>query len=323
MNRGNYFNYIEEKLSTLALRIETRGKINLLDLHIYSETFFADMLNLLYGYHLKNLNGSIQNAEGIDLVDDDNMMIAQVSATCTKKKVEASLGKKIYEQYKGYRFKFVSISKDAGKLREMEMANPNNVLFQPMTDIIDMKSIETQVLTMKILKQREFYEFIKEELGNEIDIVKVDSNLAAILSILAKENLSVDISSPEINSFAIESKIRYNDLLSVQDIISDYAVYYKKLNEKYTEFDKQGVNKSLSVLSLIRNQYIRLSAKNMEAHELFFSVIENIIDMIQKSKNYVELPYEELEMCVYIIVVDAFIKCKIFKNPEGYCYVTP
>ena len=55
--------------------------------------------------------------------------------------------------------------------------------------------------------------------------------------------------------------------------------------------------------------------------ELFFLIISSIIDVIKNSKNYIEIPYEELELCVSIIVVDAFIRCKIFKNPEGYRYV--
>ena len=50
MNRSNYFNYIEEKLNILSYRIKSRGKINLLDLNIYSETFFAELMNHLLGY---------------------------------------------------------------------------------------------------------------------------------------------------------------------------------------------------------------------------------------------------------------------------------
>jgi hypothetical protein len=82
MNRSYYFNYIEEKITILASRIENRGKINLLDLNIYSETFFADLLNILFYYQLVNLNIIKQNVEGIDLVDKKNKVIAQVSATC-------------------------------------------------------------------------------------------------------------------------------------------------------------------------------------------------------------------------------------------------
>lgn len=56
MNRSNYFNYIEEKLNILSFRIKSRGKINLLDLNIYSEAFFAELMNHLLGYELKNIN---------------------------------------------------------------------------------------------------------------------------------------------------------------------------------------------------------------------------------------------------------------------------
>lgn len=50
--------------------------------------------------------------------------------------------------------------------------------------------------------------------------------------------------------------------------------------------------------------------------------MDKLMILIQNSKNYLQIPYEELEMCVGMVVVDAFIRCKIFKNPEGYNYVT-
>lgn len=116
MNHSNYFNYIEEKLELLSLRIKNRGKINLLDLNIYSETFFAELMNYLLGYNLENINAIKQNAEGIDLIDNKNKIIVQVSATCSKQKIEGSLSKKIYKDYLGFSFKFVAISGSAGKL---------------------------------------------------------------------------------------------------------------------------------------------------------------------------------------------------------------
>lgn len=321
MNRSNYFNYIEEKVALLALRIENRGKINLLDLNIHSETFFADLLNMLLGYQLINLNIFKQNIEGIDLIDKKNKIIAQVSSTCTKQKVETSLKKKIFDDYKGFRFKFVSISKNAEKLRKQDFDNPYGALFLPKEDIIDIASIVNIVLGMPIDKQKQVYEFIKEELGEEIDIVKIDSNLAAILNILASENLARNIESPEINTFEIDNKIDFNDLVTVKDTIDEYKVYYHKLDEKYAEFDKQGANKSLSVFHVIKSQYTKLLPESKDSHDLFFAIIDAVMGIIINSKNYVEIPYEELEVCVYILVVDAFVRCKIFKNPEGYNHV--
>ena len=55
---------------------------------------------------------------------------------------------------------------------------------------------------------------------------------------------------------------------------------------------------------------------------LFFEVIQKVQEKIQTSANYVQTPIDELELCVNILVVDAFIRCKIFENPENYNYAT-
>ena len=206
-------------------------------------------------------------------------------------------------------------------MRLKTFRNPYGINFNPEEDIYDTKAILNLVLNMKIGEQQNFYTFIKEELGNEVDLVKVDTNLAAIINILAKENLVNIPNSPQINHFEINRKIEFNNLQNAKGTIDLYKVYYSKLDEKYTEFDKLGTNRSLSVFSVLSNQYIKLQNEKQDDIDIFYSVINNVIEIIQKSKNYVEIPYEELEMCVCIIVVDAFIRCKIFKNPEGYNHV--
>lgn len=68
-------------------------------------------------------------------------------------------------------------------------------------------------------------------------------------------------------------------------------------------------------------KYRKMVNDGENSSTIFFKIIDSVIEIIVKSKNYEEIPYEELEMCVYIIVVDAFVRCKIFKNPEGYSHV--
>ena len=72
MNRSRLFDYIEEHLVVLSHRVETRGKLNILDLHLHSENFYRDFLNLLYDWDLENLNKVNQNVEAIDLIDNTN-----------------------------------------------------------------------------------------------------------------------------------------------------------------------------------------------------------------------------------------------------------
>jgi tetratricopeptide (TPR) repeat protein len=165
MNRSYYFSYIDEKLHVLAYRIETNGKLNMLNLHLHSENFYMHFLNLLYGFQLKNLNGTIQNVEAIDLIDDDNKLIVQVSATATKRKVEDSLSKESIGEYADYNFFFISLSKDTSKLRKLNFKNPFSISFDPELNIFDITSILRKVSELTAPQQEEIYKFIKNELG--------------------------------------------------------------------------------------------------------------------------------------------------------------
>lgn len=320
MNRSWYFNYIEEKLSILTTRVELRGKLNILDFHIHSENFYMHLLNLLFDWKLENLNAKLQNVPSIDLIDTTNKIFIQVSATNTKQKIENTLKKEILKKYQNYNFKFISISKDAKNLRDKTYNNPYNVIFDPKDDIFDIKSILNIILSLDIDKVRELQEFIKKELGQDTDLLKLDLNLTTIINILVKENLNTNSSKLTIDSFEIERKISHNNLKSSSLTINDYKIHYNRLDKIYAEFDKQGINKSYSVLETIRQEYVKL-LNNFSDDHLFLKVKDNIIEKIMASKNFIEMPIDELELCVNILVVDAFIRCKIFENPENYNYV--
>lgn len=320
MNRSWYFNYIEEKLSILATRVELRGKLNILDFHIHSENFYLHFLNLLFDWKLENENTKLQNVPSIDLIDKTNKIFIQVSATNTKQKIENTLKGKILKNYQNYNFKFISISKDANELRDKTFTNPFNINFNSKTDIFDVKSILNTILSFDIDKQRELQVFIKKELGQDTDNEKLDLNLTTVINILVKENLNTNNSNPTINSFEIERKISHNNLKSASITINDYKIHYNRLDKIYTEFDKQGANKSYSVLETIRQEYVKLLS-NFSDDKLFLKVKDNIIEKIMSSANFIKMPIDELELCVNILVVDAFIRCKIFENPVNYNYV--
>jgi hypothetical protein len=321
MNRSNVFNYIEEKLCQLATRIEVRGKLNFLDLHLHSENFYLHFFNELFGWQLENLNIVKPNAEAIDLIDHGNKIVVQVSATATKAKVESALAKDL-SAYAGYSFKFISISKDAGALRTQAFLNLYELAFDPQCDIFDVPSILKHITILDVDDQRRIADFIKKELGAEVDVRKLETNLAAVIKILAKQDLRWGNSAIEIIPFNVDEKIEFNSLDASRDIIDDYLVHHGRVDRIYTDFDRGGVNKSLSVLDAIRSYY-RAHKSQLGGDVLFRKVADCVSDTVLSSLNHEPLPWEELELCVNILVVDAFVRCKIFNNPVGYAHAAP
>lgn len=321
MNRPNYFNVIEERLNLLALRIISRGKLNILDFHGHSENFFQYLLNEVYNWKVTNVNDIKQNAEAIDLIDHKNKFVIQVSATSSKQKIESSLSKESIKNYKGYTFKFVSIARDADDLRKETIKNPYAIDFIPSTDIIDKNSILSTIRGLQINDQKRIYDFVKKELVTEIDPLKLETNLATVINILSKEDWDKSEPVAEINSFEIDRKISHNNLNGAKVIINDYTVHYGRVDKIYSEFDLQGSNKSSTVLGTIRQEYAK-SKSNLTDDQLFFEVVLKVQEKVLNSSNYSPIPFDELELCVNILVVDAFIRCRIFENPANYNYAT-
>lgn len=321
INRAKLFGDITERLSTLSTAINLSGQLNVLNLHSHAEDFYQHFFKKLYDWDLKNLNTGKTNTEAIDLVCEQHKIVIQVSSTSSKEKIESALNKKILENYNGYSFKFISISKDASDLRKKSYKNPYNILFEPLNDIYDTASILKHIKTLDIKTQEDVFNFIQSELGQITSNTKLDSNLTKIIEILSKEDLNQNDNPITVNSFEIERKISFNNLTSAKHIVNDYTVNHNRLEKLYSEFDESGANKSNSVLAAIRKEYLaNLNTKKDD--ELFFLIINNLQQKIKNSPNFFEITEEELNVCVNIIVVDSFIRCKIFENPSDYKYAT-
>lgn len=314
MNRSNYFNLCSKKLSYLSVEIETRGKLNVLDYNIHCEDFYAEFLNLIFGYSLKNTNQEVNNFEGIDLIDSNNKVVLQVSSTATKAKIESALGKNL-SAYTDHNFKFISIIKDADNLRKKNYCNPHSLSFNPVSDIYDIKLLLNTIMHLEISMQRAVYDFLRKELDDQEENKLHDTNIADVINILSKEDLTNVENEDTRNPFSIEKKIVINNLNSAELIINDYKVYHSKITQVYSEFNQLGKNKSQSVLAHFRKTYIQLSRK-YSGDDLFFNIVEKAMNEVSNSANFSKIPLEELELCVTILAVDAFIRCKIFKDPN-------
>ncbi|RYZ87350.1 MAG: hypothetical protein EOP04_11890 [Proteobacteria bacterium] len=315
MKSKAYFDLCTRKLAVLATEVELRGSVNILDVHVHCEDFYARFLNLLFGYSLENLNATQQNSAGIDLIDKTGKIVLQVSSTATFDKVQTALSHTKLAGLKGYLFKFVSIAKDASDLRKKVFDNPHGLNFSPIGDIIDLKSITTILLHSVPSKQKQIYSFLHEELPLSEVEPPSETNIAALINILSAEDLSPHAQSGSPIPFSIDDKLVFNNLVVAKELVENYAVYQPRIDALYASFDAAGKNRSTSVLGTFHSIYLKLKKDGEKDDDLFFSIIEAVMEAAKKSANYVAISEEELELCIQILAVDAFMKCRIFKRP--------
>lgn len=312
LQREEYISDILGRLSGLAYNVKLRASLNLLDLHVISEDFYVGLLNLIYGWNLRNANSSQQNAPGIDLVDDTKLILVQVTGSCTKGKIDHSL-KEIPEKYTGYHFYFAPIVIDAKEQRKHKYNPPHEVVFNPETDILDIHFIADKIKGMPDIEDiSTIAMFIKDNIQNEVpDTTQLTSGLNYIISQLAEDDLTeCDF---DMTEFEIEAKISFNNLsIYTKDAIDQYKIYYINVQEIYSEYARQGKTKSMAVLQKLHRIYVSLKSQ-ASGDDLFIAIKNEIINQIGNKNN--NLSQEQLEMCVEMLMVHAFMECKIFEKP--------
>lgn len=326
MNSEFYISFIEYHLHYLQRIIITRSTLNILNLHIRSEDFYRELFNMIYGYKLVNANMIEPNASSIDLVDNENKIIFQVTCTPTKEKIEQTLSKEILkEKYSDYSLYFMFIGKNAEHLIGKEYKNPYNISFDSQNHIYDVESLLRRINFLSIDNLKNVYDLVKKYLL-PTDIIpqqRVKSLLPMVIKALCTYNDNENfVSFDGTKAFEINQKIEFNHLKESEELIHKWAPYEGIMMKIYNEFDQSGHLKSKAILMKINRKYRQLRQEIQNEDELFFSIIKSFNDEMIFNQELVNdnISEEELEICIEIIVVDAFMRCKIFKNPGGETY---
>ena len=290
--------------------------MNLLDSNVLLEDVFKEILNITYGLKLQNANLIKQNIRAIDLIDCSSKTIIQVSSDNSKAKVQTSLDKIEQPKYEGYTFKFVCISKGVSHLKKHHFNVPEGISFNAEKDSYDDKRILKDVLAKDIDTIRKLALYLEKSILPATADERRPSVITYVINRLADEPLAEIAVNPETKSFDLEPKIDFNSLKKWRDIISEYTVFSLLVDKIYRAYDEQGVNKSFAVLSSLHDLYLNL-ASELTGDALFDKLLESVYDIVNKDYECNEsLTREELQVNIKIVLVDAFVRCKIFKKPE-------
>lgn len=307
---------ITSRLAYLSSEVRLSGSMNLLDSNVLLEDVFKEILNITYGLKLQNANLIKQNIKAIDLIDCSSKTIIQVSSDNSKTKVQTSLDKIELPKYEGYTFKFVCISKGVSHLKKYHFNVPEGISFNAEKDSYDDKRILKDVSEKDIDTKRNLASYLEKSILPATADERRPSVITYVINRLADEPLAEIAVNPDTKSFDLEPKIDFNSLKKWRDIISEYTVFSLLVDKIYRAYDEQGENKSFAVLSSLHDLYLNL-ASELTGDALFDKLLESVYDIVNKDYECNEsLTREELQVNIKIVLVDAFVRCKIFKKPE-------
>lgn len=176
ITRGHYIGEIIDSLTEISSKANMRSSLGLTDLNVHLENFFRDILNLIYGYNLVNLNDERSNEPGLDLGDKKVGIAFQITTVKTSQKIKKTLSKITDAQQKKFnKFRVLIIG-----IKQTSYSINSTVakkLGFDMEHIIDLDYVCRDIMSLKIDDLQSLYEYIRTnslKIKIEMDIPNED-----------------------------------------------------------------------------------------------------------------------------------------------------
>lgn len=316
--REKYLSNIQEKLYLLGNKVETFSSLNMLNDNINCEKLYCSLLNLIFDLKLVPSSSIRVNFDSIDLIDESNKYCVQISSDKRKKKLDDALSGSWIKDHNDYNFIFVCLINNHGN-HPGSCDNKYSIKFNLEEDYYDCKKIVKKIgEIVDIARIEEINQLVTEELGTP-NVGTIDSSLSLVVKTIYKKRIDSFHPKKEIRAFEIDKKIEFNNLNLLKQKIHDFAIYKEKLDSIYNELQYNGIDASAHMFSFINDLYIISSASQDSDVILFYKILNKMDEkVISELHQDYDFRYEDIHFACLIILVDCFISCKVFKNPEGY-----
>lgn len=218
----------------------------------------------------------------------------------------------------------------------IEAANEGGERYNP--DMTDEQRADYENL---ILLCRQHHDETDDEIRYTVDILKeikrnhesaylhqrIRRNPSMLKNVInAISNISFEVIDTEVNlnAYNPKTKLNYNSIKTNYSLIQEYKVYHNKINSLYDELELQGSLKKEKLLQNINSIYLKIKGKYvldsdypMEIIRQYSDkIIDDVFDEILLELEDENSFNEDLIIGIRLIMVDAFIRCKILEEPK-------
>lgn len=319
------FDNISRFLAITRYDIEQHQLINDQSLNIHGENWFRDIFNFVYDLNLINANFLSANYPAIDLVDDTNNIVYQITTTRTKDKVEHTLTKIAETIYKDFSLKIFFLLEKAKFNKETRdyFLNKHSInisdILKDYRDLI--KDIETLETDKLIELNERFFSFDATKYTNEIILDLIFKHLLKEQKKIKKDFYedfgNIDINSKiEINSinerisFEIKKGADYRAIIdnfcNEDNMLEDLREYV--INNLYRNILIETLSSQISKRELILKQTPELQDL-ASAHKIDFNML--IKKLHNQIENDIEIQDFNTMNIAWIIVSYFFEICDV------------
>jgi hypothetical protein len=314
INKEIYLKNVAESLALLSKRVELLNAVNLYDINIIAEDFFAGLLNLIFDYKLKNVNVIERNAPAIDLIDEENKISIQVtsdnSSTKIKHTISEYIDNKAYDKYDRLIVLILTRKKRYSALFDTK----DKFVFNNASDILDIKDLVKFIRGLQTEKIKSINDFLETELcekvysakktqANEIDtIIDLIEYISKHKEVKKKIDVEVD---PEYKIFK-----RFKDF--AEKLISEYTTLYIVYGNAIETINETiGIDEAQDIIIVFYLQDISMQFLD-ETNDNPIKALNKLVGYFEDKLSVNGKKYDRAAIKFYLI--NEMIKCRVFPN---------
>lgn len=314
--RGDYCRSIQQVLVAYcgSLRVDSGG--NLQDESIYAENIFRSILNEVYGWGLLNANAAEFNSSGFDLIDRDRNILIQVSKDSSSGKIQSTLERLRKRAFpEPQRIKFMFLVEEVPKYKVV-FSPPQGFIFDVKQDVISVKTLMSDIRNLPIECLHRVYDLVMQEIGITPNVKRVPTCLGRVVKALIPTALNEPAPVGETVAFRIDNKIAANALEARRHRIAEYASYTHLLTGLYRAYDAEVCNDGRLLLQSLPADYDLAAKDSSDPANVFDNLLDILLGRLDADGSLSDIDFEMRRHCAEIILVDAFMRCRIFKGPD-------
>ena len=317
MNKEVYLKNIAENLALLSREVSILNAVNLYDINIIAEDFFPGLLNLIYGYELKNANHLEKNAPAIDLIDQKNRIAVQVTSDNSSTKIKHTIEE--FNKSQAYHLydRLVVLILTQKKKYSSNFDTQGLFSFEKASDIWDVEKLIKDIRELETEQIKNISDYLSEELYNKYYSVRETQagEVNTIIDLIEYISQHRKVNKDRETTVDPEYKIYKRFKNFADKLITEYTTLYTIYGEALNIVNETlGIDEAQDIIIMFYLQDISVQFLE-EEHDNPIAALNKLVTYFEEKLSINGKKYDRSAIKFYL--VNEMIKCRVFPNERS------